>query len=155
MADYNWQQIFKDKSDEELISIYNGDTSLDFEAEIYAGLELRKRKYNYHIINSIYEQKVIQVKRELEDSHKLNFSRLKYNTFHFHRDFAILVCILFVIKNFSGFFTGKEEFDFRMLYYMGLYVIIASSIIWLFGKLLNRIKRPKINKLILLELLKE
>jgi len=41
---YNWGKIFKEKDEKELLNIYSSKSLLDYEAEIYAGLELKNRK---------------------------------------------------------------------------------------------------------------
>ena len=41
---YNWEKIVKKKDENELLYIYSGNSHLDFEAEIYAGIELKNRR---------------------------------------------------------------------------------------------------------------
>ena len=41
MSGYDWQTIFKIKDEKELIEIYRGDSHLNFEAKVFAGIELK------------------------------------------------------------------------------------------------------------------
>ena len=62
MAGYNWEVIFKNKTEKELIEIYSGKSQLNFEAEIFAGLELKNRDYDFQKIEDIHKRKIEELK---------------------------------------------------------------------------------------------
>jgi hypothetical protein len=45
--EYNWKEIFKNKTDRELYDIYLGRTSLNSEQREFAGIELENRNFNF------------------------------------------------------------------------------------------------------------
>jgi hypothetical protein len=55
MAYYNWEEIFKKKSDNDLNKIISGQNPLSLEAELFAAKELIKRGYPIQM-NSIKEK---------------------------------------------------------------------------------------------------
>ena len=58
MSGYDWQTIFKIKDEKELIEIYRGDSHLNFEAKVFAGIELKNRNFNFAIIEEIHNRKI-------------------------------------------------------------------------------------------------
>jgi hypothetical protein len=66
--DYNWIEIFKEKSTKELYDIYCGNSFLPKTVIPIAKLELEKRKFNFDDIESFKDTlKLEDVERELDD----------------------------------------------------------------------------------------
>lgn len=75
---YNWEKIFKEKDEIELINIYSGNSYLDYEASIYAGLELQIRNYDFGKIKKIHDQKIEELKMSIEEFKQLKYTKTKY-----------------------------------------------------------------------------
>jgi hypothetical protein len=45
--EYNWTEIFKNKTDRDLYDIYLGQTSLNSEQRDFARIELENRNFNF------------------------------------------------------------------------------------------------------------
>jgi len=50
---YNWEEIFKSKSDKELFKIYHGDSMLPSETSNYAYNELKKRGVDFNHLDKV------------------------------------------------------------------------------------------------------
>jgi len=138
MAGYNWQKIFKAKTEKELIQIYSGESSLNFEAEIYAGLELKNRNFDFQTIDRIHQQKIIQLERDIDECKFLNYTNSKY----FRNQLLALIGIFFIIFNLVNR-EIQNQLD-SGIYYRYLFYIIILLINILIAKLLfERFKRKK------------
>ena len=65
MSYYDWQNIFKNKTEKELLKIYSGDSGLNYEAEIHAGLELKNRDFDFATVAQIHNRKVEELKSDI------------------------------------------------------------------------------------------
>ncbi len=137
MSSYNWQNIFKSKTDKELVEIFIGNSHLDFEAEIYAGIELRKRNYNFILIQEVYDQKVSSVERDIIESKNLEFRNSKY----FRNQILYFIGIILIVFLFiSNDFTSDHHFKlYKALIYLGFLIFSIFTAKWSF----NRFKLKK------------
>jgi hypothetical protein len=137
MSLYNWQNIFKSKSDKELVEIFKGNSNLDFEAEIYAGIELKNRNFDFSLIQEVYNQKVIAFKRDLIESQNLEFRNSEY----FRNQIFYLIGILLIFSIFvlKGFKFDQQIKSYKALIYLGFLIFSLFTAKWNF----NRFKAKK------------
>ncbi|MHC1732683.1 MAG: hypothetical protein AB9888_11750 [Bacteroidales bacterium] len=64
----DWKKIFKEKSTPELIAIYIGDSFLDFDCQILAGVELLNRGYDKVKVLEIAKSLKAELIEKLEES---------------------------------------------------------------------------------------
>jgi amino acid permease len=155
MADYNWEEIFKKKTEKELVDIYIGKSFLDFEAEIYAGLELRNRKYDFSKIEQFHIAKEEKLKKEISDFQNLDFKSsgfLKKQISYFIG--IILVLIILITDDFNSNFRL-----YKALIYLVIFVVSILTSKWSYRRfvrkkeesiksridLLNKMNMSKIN----------
>lgn len=111
MADYEWEKIFKNKTEKELINIYSGNSHLSLDAEIYAGLELKNRNYNFQEIERIHKRKVEELKMEISNFENLNFENSKYHKNQ--TSYGITLLLLMILTAFS--LNTFTEFEYYKL----------------------------------------
>ena len=142
MSGYNWQEIFKQKTEKELIQIYSGESSLNFEAEIYAGLELKNRKFDFRIIDQIHHRKINQLQRDLEECKNLKYTNSKYFRNQIIAGAGLLILIYMLINSeiFFSVINNSNQVHaqrdsgkyYEILFYIGLLFITVLSAKWLF-----------------------
>lgn len=127
---YNWEKIFKSKSDKELYKIITGKTLLGGDAKHFAQKELNIRGFD---LNNIEKHKK---KWELESLIKEHDT--KNNSFFFQRNsfqflitgiIAIITLIVLTLDFFLGFsdFSAQQEqklfYAFTVLFLLGMAII--------------------------------
>ena len=142
---YNWQKIFKRKSEMELYKIYTGETQLNSEAIKFAKKELQNRNFDF---NTIDEFKYQSDKKIEEDKEKENIENLKYGIKNPSRYILIIffgLCILLLVKSvftveyISPFSNNSDLQTFSFSTPLGLILIIIGII----GLLRNQYRKKK------------
>ena len=79
---YNWEEIFKGKSDKELLEIYLGEKHLNNEAKEYAEKELKSRKFDFDNIDSYKKRWMLEklIEEERNESGTYSFFQWSYNS---------------------------------------------------------------------------
>lgn len=135
---YNWEQIFKEKAEQELVKIYSGESHLDFEASIYAGLELKNRKFDFQRIEEIHSRKLVQLKMEIKDFEDQEFIASKYFRSQVLNIIGFSGLIYFLIKH-KDEIIGDDYIYIRTVIYAIIALIAVLTAKWNF----NRFKRNK------------
>ena len=136
---YNWEKIFKEKDEKELLNIYSGNSHLDFEAQIFAGIELKNRNYDFDRIESIHKQKIAKVKLDIEKFKSLNYFKSK----QFRNqilNFVGFVFIIIILLNGGNEIKSNDEYKYyELIIYAFVLLITVISAKWSF----NRFKRKR------------
>jgi hypothetical protein len=139
MAAYNWKEIFRNKDDKELIKIYSGNSHLNFEASIFAGLELKDRGFDFNQIEEIHRQKVEELKADILEYQNLNFKKSKHFKYQVNAGLALVVLVFLMIINHKQF-QGDRIFKFyEIIIYILAFSILVITAKWNF----NRFKKNK------------
>jgi amino acid permease len=111
MSYYDWEKIFKNKTDKELYHIFIGETILNDEVKLPAEIELKNRKFDFDNIER-HSMKWELEELKQEDSRKNSFiSRRKMKAQDLLQIFYIgLIFTLFAILNlFFNFLNSSNE----------------------------------------------
>ena len=135
---YDWVKIFKEKDEKELIKIYSGNSHLNFEAAIYAGLELKNRGFDFRRIALIHNDKVARLQQEIENYEKLDFIRSKYFRNLLLNIVALSGLLILIIQHGDKFFQNDYNI-IRLLLYVLIVLFGIATAKWSF----NRFKRNK------------
>jgi ABC-type sugar transport system permease subunit len=150
---YNWEVIFKTKTDNELLSIYAGNSHLDFEGRIYAALELKKRDFNFEKIQAIHKKNIANLRNEIESYKTLKFTKTK----HFRGllfTSAFLVSILIAaISNAKAFLFQNifEQFRFWLIIISSILYVVTAR--WIYKYQKRKFSEAILHKIELLKLL--
>jgi hypothetical protein len=136
---YNWKEIFRNKDEKELIKIYIGDSNLNFEASIYAGLELKERNFDFNQIEEIHKQKVEELKADILEFQNLNFKKSKYFICQLYAGLALIVVIIQITVNYKQFQWDGIYKYYKIIIYIIAFTILLISSKWSF----NRFKKNK------------
>lgn len=134
MADYNWEEIFKKKTEKELVDIYTGKSVLGFDAEIYAGLELKIRNYDFNKIQEIHNAKVEKLKKEISDFQNLDFKSsgfLKKQIMYFVG--IILVLIILITDDLNSNFRL-----YKALIYLVIFIVSILTSRWSYKRFVRK-----------------
>ena len=139
MEGYDWESIFKNKDEKELLKIYCGNSQLDFEAEIYAGIELKHRNYDIIKIENVYQSKIEKLEKEIEKYNDLNYVKSEFYRKQKYYIIGMIVFIYFLIyeyKEISQLFLNYENYsiDENLKYFEIIYVIIIALIAFFTAK---------------------
>lgn len=134
MADYNWEEIFKGKTEKELVDIYKGKSFLDFEAEIYAGLELKNRNYDFNKIEQFHIAKEEKLKKEISDFQNLDFKSSGYlKKLIIYSLGIIFVLIVLITNDFNSNFRFYEA-----LIYLVVFVVSILTSKWSYKRFVRK-----------------
>ncbi len=139
MSAYNWKEIFRSKDEKELIKIYGGDSHLNFEASIFAGLELKERGFDFNQIEQIHKQKVEELKADILEYQNLDFKKSKHFKYQINAGLSLAVLVILMIinhKQFQG--DGIYKFYEIIIYVLAFSIVVITSK-WNF----NRFKKNK------------
>jgi hypothetical protein len=135
---YNWRQIFKEKDDKELIRIYSGKSHLNYEASVYAGLELKRRNFDFQKIEAIHKNKLNQLENDIREYKDLDFFRTKYFRRLVLNTLALIGFIILFLKYKEEIVNNQSEYIRIWIYIFALSITIATAK-WSY----NRFKRDK------------
>ena len=110
MGYYNWEKIFKEKTDKELLKIFRGDSFLDLEARCYAYYELQRREVTIGNTESIINSIVDSLRLDIIHLNNFEFRHSKQ-----YRAFIISIvvsAILIIVLAFKGREIYRSPDDF-------------------------------------------
>ena len=148
---YQWERIFKDKTEKELVQIYRGDSHLDFEAGIYAGLELINRNYDFNRIREIHIQRIQQMEGEVESLRKLKFTNTKYFRNMLLGGIPLLGFAGAILQNPPDLGQMDDYHLFQFL--VGGFILLAGVVVpkWTYNRFRRRVEREIARNLTLLQ----
>ena len=153
---YNWEKIFKEKSDKELFEIFLGRKHLGNEAKKHAEKELKSRKFDFNNIDSYRKKWTLEnlIEEERNESGTYSFFRWTSNSKH-NLMTAIGGAFLGLLMTFDYFFdfmtktTGNKN-QYEQIGF--IIVFFALSVFGLTSYLMKRKnesqRKEKINDLI-------
>lgn len=103
--EYNWAEIFKNKTDRELYNIYLGRTSLNSEQKDFARIELEKR--NFDFTNLDRQRKKWELENLIEE--EKSYSKLLFRSYR-SSEYLIMGIVGLVIAIISLFFIIDQYF---------------------------------------------
>jgi hypothetical protein len=139
--DYNWEEIFKDKTDKELYKICVGDSFLPASSIPFARKELERRNFDFKNL-SIYaegwkameiEEEIAVLKQQSKEDHKLTPKQYLFTV------------IGTALVGFLSFYRSSDPWVFA-LYLAGCIVIV--SILFITSNYFYSLKVKKIHSLI-------
>ena len=137
---YNWQNIYKSKTNKELYDIYIGKISLSKEAQEIAKQELERRDFDFE--NMAVNYKAWKVLSLNEDRKLFNLDILNQNIFFI----SLKHYLIFVISSLTVFLALKYYQEFEGSYNELLTFLILSGIMVLLNNLMFRIQETKRKK---------
>ncbi|NLF42786.1 MAG: hypothetical protein GX587_08830, partial [Bacteroidales bacterium] len=155
---YNWEKIFKNKSDKELYEIFLGKRLLNDEAKEYAEKELKQRKFDFSNIEA-YKKKWKLEKLIQEERNEIGVIHFGWLYYRYNSKETLWLAI---ISAFIVFFLTLDYFFifFKTTYvtnnqYVQLVLIIVLLLQSVFALLLyfrkrkeERLRKEEIKKLI-------
>lgn len=129
---YNWIEIFKNKTDKELFIIYSGQSLLDKEAREFAELELKRRNFNFKDIDKYKAkwklEKLFQEEKENNTGFGFKISRsIHLLIMGILGAFMTIILVLDIFFEFIVSTTGEIS-NFERIFF-----IIVSLSLTLFG----------------------
>ena len=108
---YNWEKIFKSKSDKELFQIYLGKTHLDTEAKSFAEAELKIRNFDFNNLERHRKKWELEelVEEEKENKRFLGVRTARSNDFLTMGIFALVLMIAGVLNMFFNFLDTPDR----------------------------------------------
>lgn len=144
MAGYDWQEIFKNKDDKELIEIYSGNSLLDSEAELFAYLELKYRNFNFDTIETIHRRKIEQLKLDIKETENLSFKESKYYRYQIRGGIGFFAMLLFLFLNRDSLFANPGMKLFEICIYLFIFFGFFVTAKWSFN-IFKKGKEEEIN----------
>lgn len=148
---YNWEKIFTAKDENELIKIYSGGSLLNYEASIYAGLELKKRGFDFELIQDIHRQKVNELKTDIEQLKNIKFINSKYFKNQVLGGIVIIGIIFFLFNNGLSLYDQNNIQLYRQLIILTITIIGVLTAKWNFTRFKRKREKAIEKKLILLK----
>lgn len=128
MARYDWRNILKDKDEKELIDIYSGNSSLNIEVEIYAGLELKSRDFDFEMIEQIHKKKIEQLRSDIEEYKNLKYVKSKYFKNQITYSIAFVMLLFMHI-----YYYNQIRIQGGFKYFQAIIILVISLITILIG----------------------
>ena len=146
MAGYDWQTIFKSKSEKELIEIYSGNSQLNFEAEIFAGLELKNRDYDFKKIEQIHKRKTEELRNEISNFETLEFSDSKYFKDFIKHSIGLVVFVIILIAKNKEIEAAGITYYYQFAFYISISLFIVLTARWKFERFKKNKEKTIIEK---------
>ena len=139
---YNWEKIFKNKSDKELYEIYLGRKHLGNDAKDYAEKELKSRKFDFDNVDSYKKKWTLEklIEEERNESGTYSLFRWTFNSKH-SLMMAIVGGFLGVLMTLDYFFDFMTETNGSKNQYEQIGFIIFYFAFSIFGLLTYLRKR--------------
>jgi len=141
MSGYDWETIFKSKTEKELLKIYTGNSHLNFEAQVYAALELKRRDYNFNTIKDFHSSKIESLKNDITEFNNLTFKKSDYYKQQFIYFFGIIIILVYLIT--SDFKQESTFTIYKALIYLVIFIFSILTAKWNY----NRFRKNKAKKL--------
>ena len=152
---YNWEKIFKEKSDKELYEIFIGKQKLNEDAKFFAEKELKLRNFDFTNLNK--QKKKFELEGLIEEektSKTFSFFSSNEKYFLIMGIFGIFFLLLNILDFFFDF-IGKSNTDTTLIdKYFFILIGLVFSIVGLIGYK-NKKKRKKYRTRKIRELIKE
>ncbi len=131
---YNWEKIFKGKSDKELFEIFLGKKYLNNEAKEFAEKELKLRKFDFENIDSYKKKWMLEklIEEERNESGAYSFFQWSYNSKH-SLIMAIGGAFLFFLMTFDYFFDFMTKTNGSKNQYEQIGFVIFFFTFFVFG----------------------
>lgn len=136
---YNWEKIFNEKDEKELLNIYSGNSHLDFEAQILAGIELYNRNFDFEKIESVHRQIISKLKLDIEKFKKLNYFKSKQYRDQIFSFVGLVFILIVLLKGWDEIKSYDEYKYYKFIISAFVLLITVISAKWNF----NRFKRKK------------
>ncbi len=107
MEHYNWQEIFKSKTNSELFDIYSGKKNLSEEAKEFAGKELENRNFDFNNIEREKEKMELEILLEEEKFYSRQFGMMASPPMQFIT--IITIAIFLIIITLQYYLNGQQE----------------------------------------------
>ena len=137
---YNWQNIYKSKTNKELYEIYIGKISLSIEAQEIAKQELERRGFDFE--NMAVNYKAWKVLSLNEERKVFNLNFLNQNKFYI----SLKYYLIFIVISLIVFFILKYYLKIGGSYNVFLAFMIYSGVMVLLNNLMFRIQETKRKK---------
>lgn len=138
---YNWEEILRNKTEKELVKSYAGYLYLDVEGEMFAGLELKRRKFNFEEIEQIQIQKQQVLKNEIEEYENSEFNRSKYFKEIFYGILGTFVLLSLDFWLEKGFWNSEKVYNYKVLVYILPSIISAITAKWRYNYYVKKLKK--------------
>jgi len=140
---YNWEKIFKSKTDKELYEIFSGRKQLGSEAKEFAEVELKSRNFNFDNIDSHKKKWTLEklIEEERNESGAYSLFRWTSNSKH-SLMMAIGGAFLGLLMTFDYFFDFITKTNESKNQYEQLGFIIFFFAFSVFG-LLSYLRKKK------------
>ena len=123
MARYDWRNILKEKDEKELIDIYSGNSLFNTEVEIYAGLELKSRDFDFQTIEQIHKQKFEQLKSDIKEYNDLRYVKSKYFKNQITYSIAFVMLLFMHI-----YYYNQVRIQGEFKYFQAIIILVISLI---------------------------
>ena len=140
---YDWEKIFKEKNNKELLDIYTGDSLLDYEASMYAGLELKIRNYDFNKILKVHNQKIEELEISIENCKNIKFTKSKYFRQQISNTIGLIIVFIILINNAHEFQTLENFNLYKFIFYAVIFIFGILSAKWSY----NRYEKEKKEKI--------
>jgi hypothetical protein len=151
MAGYDWQTIFKSKSEKELIEIYGGNSQLNFGAEIFAGLELKNRNYDFKKIIEVHKKKTEELRSEISDFETLEFRDSKYFKDFIKHSIGLVVFVIILIAKNKQIEAAGIAYCYQFAFYIIISLFIVLTAKWKFERFKKNKEKTIVEKTELLK----
>jgi len=145
MSGYNWKTIFQSKDEKELLRIYSGESNLNFEAEIYAGAELKNRNFDFNKIIEIHKRKTEELRNEIKDFENLNFRSSMYFRRLIKFGIGFIVTFALLIMNHKQVVGERSSVIYLWVFWCCLFLFPALTAKWNYERFMKE-KKTKINE---------
>jgi len=152
---YNWEKIFKEKSDKELYEIFIGKQKLNEDARIFAEQELKLR--NFDFVNLNKQKKKFELEKLIEEekaSKTFSFFSTNEKKFLIMGIFGIFFLLLNILDFFFDFIEKSNTDTTLINKYFFILIGLVFSIVGLIGYRRKK-KRRKYRERKIRELIKE
>jgi len=136
---YNWEKIFKEKDEKELLRIYAGKSLLDYEAGIYAGLELKKRNFDFKKIEKIHKEKIARLNADIVEYKELKYINSKYFRNQVLEGIGLVGFLILLLSNKNELESTNGYSIYRILLFIAASLVAIALAKWNY----NRFKRNK------------
>jgi hypothetical protein len=140
---YNWEKIFKNKTDKELYEIFLGRKQLGAEAKEFAELELKSRNFNFDNIDSHKKKWTLEklIEEERNESGTYSLFRWTFNSKH-SLMMAIFGAFSGLLMTFDYFFDFMTKTNGSKNQYEQIGFIIFFFVFSVFG-LISYLRKRK------------
>lgn len=146
---YNWPEIFENKTEKELYSIYAGETTLSGEPQKYAEAELKRRGFNFNDLTDFRKRN--QLNNLVEEADARIFFDRSSRRHRVNRNLALIASLIFALL-FIFISTGNtdsEKFGYALFIVsvLNIFMAVISHILYKYELKRETELNEKISKL--------